>query len=169
MGMLRLKAQELTYRHKSYQQHKMTQVFIASDRECCELHTHTHTHTQASRNRRREEASEKSLKAADKQLSKYLQAKILEQMTGQESSVLPPAPSGSAEQDLFCLPPLPAGQLNKEKLVRPRPYTLLSSLASRIRECSCSRGSLSKVSSPEIQTMSKTQAAQLLCQSRTEQ
>ena len=51
---------------------------------CICTHTHTHTQSQAARGQRREQASQKSLTAADKQVTKFLQAKILEQITGEK-------------------------------------------------------------------------------------
>ena len=43
-----------------------------------------HSISQAARSQKRDSAHQRSLRTADKQLTKFLQAKILEQMTGQK-------------------------------------------------------------------------------------
>ena len=43
-----------------------------------------HSLSQAARSQKRDSAHQRSLRTADKQLTKFLQAKILEQMTGQK-------------------------------------------------------------------------------------
>ena len=66
---------------------------------------------QAARRRKRDAATQRSVKTANKQTSKYLQAKILEQMTGESSRVPIPAVVGThrGEADMFVLPPLSSG------------------------------------------------------------
>lgn len=72
---------------------------------------------QVARSHKREVAVQRSLKASDKYLTKYLQAKILEQMTGEGGSI--PAPIASrataSQPDMFELPPLAEDALSKEK------------------------------------------------------
>lgn len=72
---------------------------------------------QMARSHKREVAVQRSLKASDKYLTKFLQAKILEQMTGEEGSVSAPGSSRAAtsQPDMFELPPLAEDVLSKEK------------------------------------------------------
>ena len=61
---------------------------------------------QAKRQRKRDKASHRSATAAKKQVSKYLMAKILEQVSGEKSKVSMAAASHE-DIDMFKLPPLP--------------------------------------------------------------
>lgn len=72
---------------------------------------------QAARHRKRDAATQRSVKTANKWTSKYLQAKILEQMTGESSRVPIPAVVGTrwGEVDMYMLPPLSGGPEEKEE------------------------------------------------------
>ncbi len=61
---------------------------------------------QALRRRKRDAAGQRSAKAASKRRSKFLQAKILEQMTGEKSRVPGKPAHHGGEVDMFQLPPL---------------------------------------------------------------
>lgn len=71
------------------------------------------------RHRKRDTASQRSAQAASRQTSKYLQAKILEQVTGEKSRVSIPPVSGCetslGEGDMFELPPLPENALEQDE------------------------------------------------------
>ena len=72
---------------------------------------------QAARHRLRDKAEQRSARAASKRTSKFLQAKILEQMSGEKSRV--PVPEVAevrqkGEEDMFHLPPLPDGALEDD-------------------------------------------------------
>ncbi|KAL5506745.1 hypothetical protein EMCRGX_G008482 [Ephydatia muelleri] len=63
--------------------------------------------TLRSRNQWRRATSQKLLKNADKRVSKYIQASILSQMTGEEGPQTLVHPAKPTSDDLFWLPPLP--------------------------------------------------------------
>ena len=69
------------------------------------------------RNRRRQSAGKKGQRAEEKQRSKYMQARILQQLTGEGSSEAPPPPQTSDQPDLFQLPPLPGDVFSRDKCV----------------------------------------------------
>ena len=67
---------------------------------------------QTRRQRRRDKASHRSARAADSQVSKFLMAKILEQVSGKKSQVSMATTASSSHrleegEDMFRLPPLP--------------------------------------------------------------
>lgn len=74
---------------------------------------------QIERSRRRIKASQSSLKARDKQVTKFLQSKILEQVyggggTGEDPPpVAPVAVALSDTPDMYQLPPLPENTLTR--------------------------------------------------------
>ena len=67
---------------------------------------------QTERSRKRVRATHKSLRAMDKQVTKFLQDKILEQVYGKEGGSAPQL-TIATPPDMFKLPPLPDNALNK--------------------------------------------------------
>lgn len=74
----------------------------------------TYPRSQTERSRRRIKASQRSLKARDKQVTKFLQSKILEQVYGETGDPPPPAAVVSDPPDMYQLPPLPENTLIRE-------------------------------------------------------
>ena len=84
--------------------------------------------TQRVRHHKREVASQHSKRAADKRTSKFLQAKILEQMTGEKSRIsFSEVNVGNLGQtDMFELPPMPENaEKEEESVLHTEGYSVL--------------------------------------------